>query len=221
MKYIIFLGILLSTFILGCDSCKEELIPTLSSCGNGFVLNEDQTKCICPPETHYLLTPVGVEQDPLSGDYAGKSCLPKGAFTYYVQFDANNCIGGGIEGLSNDFLDLNPIGSWIFSKTSENNNEFLVAIYFVEGNQSARLGGSVFPVTIDELENGKVEVNFTMQHMYVSECLDWKDKTDRLFVQGYGHGISNEGNTKIDIEVIYKDTDGLVLDTSYIHLWKE
>ena len=57
--------------------------------------------------------------------------------------------------------------------------------------------------------------------MYVSECHDWIAKTDRLFAQGYGHGITDEGNTKIDIEVIYKDTNGVVLDTAYIHLWKE
>lgn len=221
MKNLIYIGGLLSVFILGCNSCKEEIKPTLSECGNGFVLNEDQTKCICPPETHYILAPVGEEPNPLSGDNAGKSCIKKGEFTYYVQFDSNNCIGGNWDGLSNDFLNLNPIGSWVFSKRSGNNNKYLVDINFVEANQSWHFAGDPFPVTIDELANGEIEVQYITKHVLVSECLDWADKTDSQYVQGYAHGISNDGNSKIDIEVVYKDTNGLVLDTSYIHLWKE
>lgn len=220
MKYLIIFGIL-SLFILGCESCKEEIKPILTGCGNGFSLNDDHTKCICPPETHYILASIGEDTGSFSG-VEGKLCYPKGEFVYLGRFDVDNCF----DQLSNSFLALGSIGYWKFIKSTTNENDYSVDIFYGDG-PAVTFGRSGFPpsdstgVTIERLGDGRVEINLATNFISTARCFDWSDKTDRIYVRGFGHGISNDDNTKIDIEVIYKDTDGLVLDTSYIHLWKE
>jgi len=211
----------LPLLILSCESCKEEVSPILNGCGHGFELSEDKTECICPPDGHFLLTPIGREYDPRSGNTAGSLCALGGEYVYYVQFEEGNCI----DGLSADYLALNPIGLWTFTGSGTSVNDFSVSIYFIDG-PSAEFGTPVFPpaantgVTVEKLDDGRVEVSFVTGYMFVYKCYDWKDDTERVYVRGFGHGISNEDNTKIEIEIVYKDTDGFALDTSYAHLWK-
>ena len=190
------------------------------------MLNEDKKKCICPPETHFMIRLLEEEDnDPLSGKIAGRVCREKNDYLYYVQFEGNNCIWG----LRNDFLEMSPIGFWQFAEADNGyENDFFVDIYFVEGSSSAFIGEQFSPngdtgtgITIEDRDDGKVEINLVTDVVHVNKCYDWSEKTERNSVRGYGHGISNVGNTKVDIEVLYKDVDGLVLDTAYIHLWKE
>lgn len=224
MKKIFLLGFCFF-FIFGCRSCKEEIKPILSYCGGNFILNEDKTKCICPPETHMMTYLLGEEDtDPLSGKVAGRECRPRAKYLYYVQFEGNNCIWG----LRNDFLELSPVGFWRFDKANNGHeNDFYIDIKYNEGSESTFIGQQPPPnedtgtgITIEERDDGKIEVNLATNVMHVNSCHDWADKTERKAVRGYGHGVSNAENTKIDIEVLYKDPDGMVLDTAYIHLWK-
>lgn len=172
------------------------------------MLNEDKTTCICPSETHYKIVPTGADTLRAYGE-GSTSCMQKGEYVYYVKFDANNCIGD----FSHEVLSWEPTGFWWYI---ESNGKYYQNMYFEDDN----LGSSFFQEnTLIKHDDGEIEVTFVTDPMLPGECHDWKEITTNL-IRGYGHGKSTLGNTKLDIEVIYKNKNGVVVDTAYIHLWK-
>lgn len=199
-KFIYALAAFIALVVMSCNGCeKAETKPQLSEpCGNGFVANSDNTECICPEETHYKI-----------GDML---CDKKGENIYKVTATAKNCIGYVKESI----LDNKTVGLIELGNKGSN-----ARLYWGdEINERATLD-FFYETSLVKLSNGASEFRFSTGPIICYECsesLHWSDQA--YTVKGYGHGISNPENTEMDIEIIYKSNDGVVVDTGYLHLWK-
>lgn len=209
MKKVIFFSLIL-VFIYSCKGCEDEKAQLTRSCAQGYIENESNTECVCPPETHLEVR--RVNPGPSFYDINGL-CVEKGEYVYYAKVSHRNCITL----LTEEFLKEDPIGIWTFGNPGNN------GLYYPYLNYALRSATVDFfaNTSLEKHADGSVEVSFVTKWKTPNDCLDWGSKTDNAGCRGYGHGISNTDNTKLDIEIIYKNGIGTVLDTGYIYLWKE
>ena len=139
-------------------------------------------------------------------------CHEKSDYIYYAKVSERNCIYGFSKKLKNE----NPVGIWDFYPY--NNGQCWSFLRFADGPTDPSFFGNT---NLIKHPDGAIEVSFKTAPIPCVTCLDWSTKTSNSVAFGYGHGISNTDNTKMDIEIIYKNGVGVVLDTGYIYLWKE
>ncbi len=187
------------TFITIC--CRQEGDPPLNGpCGNGFIANAENTKCLCPEATHYLFA-------------SGRECTPKSQFTYRIKASSNNCIGNiSLSTFQKDTsgviwlrYPMGPNGIGINYGSSEHSG-----INFFSNENS-----------LVQLPDGRWELKFKSAVFAKSDCPQWEHISSKAAIYCEGHGVSNKENTKMDIITVYKDWDGLILDTGFLYLWKD
>ena len=212
MKKIIIFTLLGILFVssYSCKSCNDEKNQLTRNCANGFVPNSNNTACECPPKTHMKVNKVS--PSPGASDDTSASCHEKEEYVYYARVSERNCI----RGLSEKLKNKNPIGIWDFYPFD--NGQCWPFLLFADGPTDDAFFNETALV---KHPDGSVEISFKTDYISCATCLDWSTKTDNVVGFGYGHGISNPENTKMDIEIIYKNGVGIVLDTGYIYLWKE
>ena len=197
MKNVLLYLILATTFIFACNHDDDAPIHTIN-CGNGYIANEDSTECICPKETHYEIK---------SNNYKDLAiCIEKDEFSYIAKLEGRNCLLTEADRkIYEGETGYCKIGDEIFE------------IGFPRSTLSHFIFLNYKRIIHDD---GRVEVSFKVHPS--ANCYDWKERAEcPNVITGYGHGISNKENTKIDIRIDYKDCKGNLLDTGYMHLWKE
>ena len=212
MKRIVVLTLcsLLITSSYSCKSCNDEKNQLTRNCAKGFVPNASNTACECPPATHFRVN--SVSPSPGASDDTNAMCHEKEEYVYYAKVSERNCI----HGLSEKLKNKNPIGIWDFYPYS--NGQCRPFLNFADGPTNDSFFGET---TLERHPDGSVEISFKTSFISCATCLDWSTRTTNVVAFGYGHGVSNPENTKMDIEIIYKDGNGMAIDTGYIYLWKE
>jgi len=189
-----------SVLVISClISCEQKEPSILSDCGNGFVLTADKTACICPTATHYLYND-------------GRMCHEKTEYSYLVKASTRNCMPG----VSSAVFNNDSTGIIWFDPA---NNFF--DITWGPSNTQQPSPHSLRNLAIEKKNDGRVECSFEIGPLYCSECFDWDARTDQVLAYGKAYGVSNPTNTEMDIQIIYTATDNTVLDTGYLHLWKQ
>lgn len=192
--------LLLAALATSClISCEQDEPSLLSDCGNGFVLADDKTACVCPTETHYLYS-------------GGTMCHEKREYSYLVKASARNCMPG----VSSTVFNNDSTGVLWFDPESS----YLFCMWGADNGQRPYAGTFKNAVFVRK-SDGRVECSFEIGPLYCSECFDWKTRTDQVLAYGRAYGLSNPSNTEMDIQIIYAATDSTVLDTGYLYLWKQ
>jgi hypothetical protein len=182
-------------------SCGDPVEPKLVSfCDNGYLVNDNQTECICPLETHYELKDI-------KSDYTRKYCYEKKEYSYLMKIESKSC-----------FKNINfrngNIGYISFS------DDDLVSIHYPDGYQLSH--PSIFEFSKAPLSDGSIEFSFKIRGHSDLGCTEWKNKSSCASgIIGYARGTSNIDNTKIDLSIVYIDCHEAVIDSTFMHLWKE
>ncbi len=71
-------------------------------------------------------------------------------------------------------------------------------------------------------DDGSIEISFKIRGYSDLSCPEWKSKSScALGIIGYATGTSNIDNTKIDLSVEFIDCHEEIIDSAFLHLWKE
>ena len=209
MKTIIQLFFISGVLLFGISSCKKEEEKKDLNCFNGYIPNCTSTECECPKSTHYEIGPFG---GALYGD-----CYKKEEFTYKTILYGNHCFYH----FDTSLIDSSSIGLLKFEGV-------IPRLYFgghssqqqvLNSGISAPLNSSV---DLIEHDNGQIEIEIfgQLSTFTFHNCPEMAEKTESLVFTTYAHGISNEANTEMTIEIIYIDGFGVNIDTGYVYLWK-
>lgn len=194
-------GWLAFSMVILVMTCEKEMPkPKLTECCCTQLLNEDSTACHCPPTTHYQVQTV---------------CFEKNEYTYKVRLDQAICLQG-IKGAT-AFNDT--IGIWRFWPES---SDFAIDMEFSGQNVNSFSIGQQPTFDLTWLPDGRLE--FTSRRLFFidsNDCRRLRQRTSEQYGYADYYGISDVGNRKMDITVVYYGAIAqTALDTSYIHLYK-
>jgi hypothetical protein len=198
----------------------------LNECnGHNYIVNEEGTACICPEDTHYKLELIEGSQS---------NSVPKcieilpGSFLYKA--NSKTCLyevrDSSIAGES--FLNVyDGIGMAEFNFANGG-----LYLWLGSGSYGQRFTSSIFglgsidgqPGEFKFHEDGSFSVVYQGIGNMEGHCLDWVERN----ADACGHvfyvtttGRSNPEQTKINLEMTWKDCQDNILDVGLIEMWKE
>lgn len=213
-----------------CDQ-EEELSPikgvgpTGECFTHNYLVDEEQRECVCPSETHYVLEhPIGaptINSQPY--------CREKKDNNYFYKANSKCCIyevdrpSNVNAGYENRY---EAIGSAEFDFDNLNFHLFMGS-----GDYGERTNGSVFggaigldqaAETISFNSDGSFSIHMAGIGNFEKRCEDWAERNPKCtYWTTETIGKSNADRTEVDLMIIWKDCDEVVVDTGRIHMWRE
>lgn len=180
--------------ILLLSNCEGKKVE--NPCSPKIVIPSGEEVCECDLSKQYML---------------GNTCFDKGEYVYNVKFDTGVCFPKVTQSIAS------KPGIWRFSP---NSNDFVIDTDWYSYSPPSSVGEQP-EYSLKYLSDGRLEFKADVGFDWCSDCPDICRRTDDALLQVDLYGVSDPGNTKMDIRAIYYSLPSRkVIDTAWIHLYK-